>query len=359
MTDNTELNLLLIEFDSIKGPIIRKKSPDDFELPANYNDHSLLMWVIRSTEFSVRKIKQHTAYAKIISLKDPNFMRKKRQFGLALITPTTIELEKAESLINKIISKCQKDCENKPYFKMLLGLIQIIDNFPKMINNNGNNDATPQIIQQQDISEGKIDDLRHFIKNPSNNQFILISNRLNVFNKLIFNNKKDNLKVIVSHAKKIDKVKETIGTKIEFGIDSYEIIADVKNEVISDIKLGLELLLRILDSTSLTMDFNKRILVAAEFLDRLLTENVDIEYYLPFLQYLISMEQYSVSEFKTEDYETHLSDLMDTHGEWIQCLKGKELDGKPLKSFFEITDIKREGLELLIDLLFVKLIAIF
>ncbi len=96
-----------------------------------------------------------------------------------------------------------------------------------------------------------------------------------------------------------------------------------------------------------------------EFLDRLLLEDVDIRYYMPFSQYLIAMESYTISEFKNEEIEEQITNFKETYGEWVECIIGKEFDGKKLAEFFLVTGITRESLELLIDFLFVKLVAIF
>ena len=125
MNKTDEITAVLVEFDSIKGPAIRKKQPASYLFPENSEMKDVLMWVIRASEFSVRKIEKQTAYAKAISLRDPNFTRKKRQFGITLITKTTMDLEKAESILDKIISVCVKESENKPYFKMLNSFLSI------------------------------------------------------------------------------------------------------------------------------------------------------------------------------------------------------------------------------------------
>ena len=43
----------------------------------------------------------------------------------------------------------------------------------------------------------------------------------------------------------------------------------------------------------------------------------------------------------------------------LESLSKNNLDGKRLTHFFKETGVRREGLELLVDLLFVKIIAIY
>ena len=349
------LGLVLVEFDSLKGPVIRKRNPQNYTLPKLSLEEEFLMWIIRSSEFSVRKIEQQTAYAKAISLADPNFSRKKRQFGLAIISKLTFELSEAEIILNELIRNCLKNSDNKSYFKMLNGLLQTVKNF-----------ELPENILLQSIKSTKEDVLKQInntakfdekIEEQNQLPHIIISSKLQIFNKITLKEKRGMIELVVGKPEGF----ETFKQKQQMNISSDKIDIDVllQNYSPTNLHKGLEIFIQILESTKELENKIEKIIIGIEFLDRLLYEDVDIEYYLPFIQYLLSMENYSITEFKEEEFGKQLVNLRGTHGDWINSLIGKNFDGMKLTQFFNITGIKREGLELLIDLLFTKLITIY
>ncbi len=351
---------LLVEFDSLKGPVLRKKQPFDYEFPQDFELEQFLIWIIRATEFSLRKIEKETAYAKTFALRDPNFIRKKRQFGVALITRETIELDKAENILDKIINHCKEEGDNKPYFKMLDVLLKTISDFSGYITKAKEDSTNRSIKKQKQITLLKEEEE----KPPQSDiqqekQFLLMSNKLRVFNKVTIINKQTQTKTIVSLVEGFSKVNDLIGQQFAWESNKFIILADLQYDAPDGLEYGADILLRIFESLPEGKILNERLLVAIEFLDRLLDENVDIEYYLPFLQYLISMENFTITEFQTEIFVEQFEKMKETHGDWINCLNNSNLDGKKLSEYFKIVGIRREGLELLIDLLFVKLIAIF
>jgi hypothetical protein len=353
---NNEI-VLLVEFDSLKGPVLRKKQPASYEFPQNLELEQFLMWIIRASEFSVRKVEKNTAYAKTISLKDPNFARKKREFGVALITKETIELEKAEFMLDRIIDICKKTGDGEPYFRMLKGLLETISSFPKHIAISRKESVSNTRKRQKQTLLVKEESYQKKIQKE--NQFLLMSNKLRVFNKVTLIDKQTQIKTVVSLVEGFSKVNDLVGQQFAWESKRYTILVDLQYDAPSGLEHGADILLRIFESLPTSKILNERVLVAVEFLDRLLDENVDIEYYLPFLQYLVSMENFTVTEFQTEVFVEQLEKLQETHGDWITNLKNVNLDGKKLSEFFKVVGVRREGLELLIDLLFVKLIAIF
>lgn len=357
MNQLDDLTVVLIEFDSTKGPVIRKKHPAEYVFPENSEMESILMWTIRASEFSVRKIEKQTAYAKSISLRDPNFNRKRRQFGIALISKATIDLRKAENNLDKIIAVCIKESENKPYFKMLNGLLTTIEEFQQIIN--GEIITAKEQLGETQFEIKKQTQENQKLKEEQIQQFLLMSNRLNLFNKITFLDKENGIKIVICLAEGFGTVTEVVGVPYKYESDRFNILIDLRHDFPEELELGLEILSKILTTLPAEKEFNEKILVSAEFIDRLLFEKVDIEYYLPFLQYLISKDHFSITEFRTEEFRRQLNNLKETHGDWIDCLTDKDLDGKKLSEFFDITGTNKEGLELLIDLLFVKLIAIF
>ena len=66
------------------------------------------------------------------------------------------------------------------------------------------------------------------------------------------------------------------GSKYKF---TPENVVDIQREI------GADIILRIFDAILSGKILNERLLIAVEFFDRSLDEKVDIEYYLPFLQY--------------------------------------------------------------------------
>jgi hypothetical protein len=359
MGQDTNKIALLVEFDSMKGPVLRKKQPTTYEFPQNLELEQFLKWVIHSSEFSVRKIEKDTVYAKTISLRDPNFTRKKRQFGIALITKTTIELDKAEIILDKIISHCLKDSDGQPYFKMLKGLLQTITNFPNYLSISKESSSRTKKKKQKQLLLHKEEKKAQNNEKSQEKQFLLMSNKLHVFNKLILIDKKTQTKTVVSLVEGFSKVNDLVGRQFAWESNRYTILIDLQYDAPNGLEIGADIILRIFDALPSGKILNERLLVAVEFFDRLLDEKVDIEYYLPFLQYLVSMDNFTITEFKTEMFNEQFEKMKKTHGDWIKCLKDVELDGKRLTEFFKIVGVRREGLELLIDLLFVKLIAIF
>ncbi|MGC9778561.1 MAG: hypothetical protein HZR80_04910 [Candidatus Heimdallarchaeota archaeon] len=314
MNQTDDITAVLVEFDSIKGPVIRKKQPASNIFPENSEMESVLMWAIRASEFSVRKIEKQTAYAKAISLRDPNFTRKKRQFGIALITETTMDLGKAESILDKIISVCVKESENKPYFKMLNGLLIAIGDFQQIINGESLTTKNPNIINQKEKTSDS-NEKEDKYNEQQIQQYLLMSNRLNLFNKITFLDKENNTKTIVCLAEGFSKANGVFGVPYEYTSDRFNIQVDLRYEIPEGLEQGLEILARILSTMTTGKEFNEKVLVSAEFIDRLLFEKVDIKYYLPFLQYLISMDHFTITEFKTEEYKEQYASLKETHGD--------------------------------------------
>ncbi|HUU78896.1 MAG TPA: hypothetical protein VMX55_11160 [candidate division Zixibacteria bacterium] len=358
MLTQNKLGVVLIEFDSLKGPIIRKKNPQNYDLSNISGKEDFLMWVIRASEFSVRKIDDFTAYAKAISLSDPNFSRKKRQFGLAVISKLTFDIIEAEKMLNSIIEKCKKYSDNKSYFKMLNELLQIINDYkpPEKIIAEKIFQTKNEFLDQLNIDQ-KFENIIKKEKIKEDIPFLIVSEKLQVFNKVSIKTKEESFSLIIGKSSTFNN----LSSKQQISISSEKISLEVilQNSTPLGLQTGLEILIRILNTIMNLEEIVDRMIVGIEFLDRLLYENVDIQYYLPFVQYLISMESYTITEFKIEDFEKQFVEFQETHGEWINCLIGQNLDGKKLTEFFKLTGIKREGLELLIDLLFVKLIAIF
>ncbi|NHJ03990.1 MAG: hypothetical protein EAX90_04150 [Candidatus Heimdallarchaeota archaeon] len=358
MLTQNNLGVVLIEFDSLKGPIIRKKNPQNYDLSSISSREDFLMWIIRASEFSVRKIDDFTAYAKAISLNDPNFSRKKRQFGLVVISKLTFDIIEAEMMLNSIIEKCKKNSDNKSYFKMLNELLQIINDYkpPEKIIAEKIFQTKNEFLDQLNLDQ-KFTSIIKKEDTKKDIPFLIVSEKLQVFNKVRINTKEDSFNLIIGKSSTFNN----FTSKQQISISSEKISMEVilQHNTPPGLQTGLEILIRILDTIQNLEEIVDRIIVSIEFLDRLLFENVDIQYYLPFVQYLISMESYTITEFKIEDFEKQFVDFQDTHGDWINCLIGQNLDGKKLTDFFKLTGIKREGLELLIDLLFVKLIAIF
>lgn len=343
----TKMSTILVEFDTLKGPVIRKRTPKSFEMLKKLEIESILLWIIRADEFSVRKIESDTAYAKTFTLSDPNFARKKRRFGLALISKDTIELTSAEKIINELLNKCREVGENQPYFKMLNNLFQILN-------------QTMEIDSSSEVNKQTETNSKHANNSETKKEHILLmSKRLSIFNKLSIIDKKKKEQITVSSTDNFGKADRNIGSVHKLQSEKFEIIADLRLEIPETLMLGLELLLRIIDVLPIGIVLKDRFLVAAEYIDRLLYEEVDIEYYLPFLQYFVSMENFTITEFNTEEFSLRIDEFQENYGEWVKELQKKNLDGKKLTKYFQIVGQRREGLELLIDLLFVKLISLF
>jgi hypothetical protein len=345
---------ILVEFDTLKGPVIRKIDPKDFTFPTEVEIDQILIWILRASEFSVRKVGEYTAYARTISLNDPNFQRKKRQFGLAVITKETIKLEIADKILNSLLNLAQKRGNNQPYFKMLHILLEITGNAQEAIIKN--NEASKQ---PQDKKAAVMEQEPQVIQENQFEQFLLMSNRLKTFNKVAIIDKQRKVKTIISSADIFGKVDKIIGQLEEIPTNRFVFQVDINGLIPQEIVDGFNLMSRILNTLPDNENLNEKLIVAIEFLDRLLTEELDIEYYLPFLQYFTVMANYTITEFSTEEYEKQLPSLQETHGDWIKSLSGINIDGKRLTDFFKITGCRREGLELLIDLLFMKIIAIY
>jgi len=300
----------------------------------------------------VRKLNTHTVYAKTITLADPNFSRKNRQFGIAIITSVTIELEEAEQILNNIISESLEKCNNQSYFKILNGLLEVISK---------ENSFTENVTTRN--SDKKRSKKEAPAKNPfleKVNQRVFLSEKMTQFKSVKFTCKKEEYNVIIRKSlnSETNEVNNQ-GEQLEFATGKYAIRIEMTTSLPDDLQFGLEIFSRIIENFSTLQGNEYRLLVGVEFFDRLLAENIDIHYYLPFIQYLISMEKYTITEFNNEEFSNHLPDLMETHGEWINCINDTELDGQKLTSFFEIVKIKRESLEFIIDLLFMKLIKIY
>ncbi len=363
MGQEKNISAVLVEFDSLKGPVIRKKNPGNLVVPQMGEADNILMWIIRALDFSVRKINEQTAYAKTVSLRDPNFIRKKRQFGIALITKTTYELKEMEDTLDKIIQRCYQEGENKPYFKMLNNLLQVISSIDEFTNGNytpGKEEdiPTPQVLTD-DSKVNNFESKGEEGEKESKTRFLLMSNRFNLLHKITIIDRELGKTYIVCASNKFNQINSNIGNIFQISSERFQLEIDVRRMLQEEVIDNLELLLRIIQVLPSQIDLKERILVMAEFLDRLLYEEVDLEYFLPYLQYFISMENFTITEFINEDFEKQLENLIETHGDWIKVLADKELDGSKLIEFFKLTGFRREGLELLIDLLFVKIIAIF
>ncbi len=353
MITSTKLGIILVEFDSLKGPVIRNKNPKNFQIPNETNDENLLMWILRANEFSVRKIGKQTAFAKAISLDDPNFPRKKRQFGLGLIAQPTIDLMEAEKILDLIISTSKKISNNKPYFKMLNGLLTSIANF--IIPSEFSNSETLSPQERKPMSR-----IQNEIILKQETPRMLISNKFNVFQKVVISSKQSNYTISIGNKEtSLELERNTSHKEMSISTEKMKIDVVVQKDIPENLQIGLDIFSRILDVVIDISNIENRVVSSLEFLDRLLLEDVDIHYYMPFSQYLVAMEAYTISEFKNEEIEDQIANFKDIYGEWIECIIGKEFDGKKLAEFFTVTGITRESLELLIDLLFVKLVAIF
>ncbi|MHA1773007.1 MAG: hypothetical protein ACTSXO_02645 [Candidatus Heimdallarchaeota archaeon] len=323
--------LLLVEFDSMKGPLIRMVRPKKATLIKKINEKKLLIWIIRATEFSVQRLGELTVYAKALALDDPNFSRKKRQFGIAFLTQRTLELTVAQKLLELLIQKCKKEANNQGYFLMLQKFLETLEF------------AQVQL------------DANALVTEPEEKEFD--SNKLQIFNKLTFEFKELAKEIIVNATNTTDQQNKQNNAPLQFGARKIKAQIELQGERPQDLSLAMNLFLRILERLP-KEELQTRIIAAVEYLDRLLFEKVDIEYFLSFLQYFISMEEFTISEFKKDELIAQLKNLQETHGEWIKCLVTAEFTGKSLEHFFKITGFRREGLELLIDLLFIKIIAV-
>jgi len=307
--------------------------PKNSRLAEQINQEQLLIWIIRTAEFSARKIGDLTVYAKALGLEDPNFSRKKRQFGLALLTHRTIELAAAQKVLDLLTLKCKKEANNQAYFLMLKKFIDILEYAQKEL-------------ELEELEE-------------KNERHKILSSRLNVFAAISLRNKETGKETIVEQKNKREREQEKKEEveQLQFKSEGYiaQIILQAKKPL--DLMLAMNLFLRIIEGMPEEV-FLERILCAVEYLDRLLFEEVDIEYFLSFLQYFAGMEEFTIIDFKQEEFAKELENLQQTHGEWIQTLQNTKLAGKSLRQFFTTTGFRREGLELLIDLLFIKVITI-
>ncbi len=192
------------------------------------------------------------------------------------------------------------------------------------------------------------------------NQRVFLSEKLTQIKSLKITSQKEEYNIVIRQSLDSNSNQETKkGEQLEFATEKYAVRVEMTSSLPDDLQFGLEIFSRIIEPLSTLQGNEYRLLVGTEFFDRLLAENIDIHYYLPFIQYLITMEKYTITEFRNEEFMNHLPDLMETHGEWITCLNNSELDGLPLTKFFNIVKVKSDGLEFLIDLLFMKLIKIF
>jgi len=245
-------------------------------------------------------------------------------------------------------------CNNQSYFKILNGLLEIISNEGSFTNREIKEEKVPESIRNRKESPAK----NPFLEKV--NQRVFLSEKLSQLKSVKFTSKKEEYNVVIRKSLN-SETDQTVkqGEQLEFATNKYAIRVEMISSLPDDLQFGLEIFSRIIETLSTLQGNEYRLLVGVEFFDRLLAENIDIHYYLPFIQYLISMEKYTITEFKNEEFTNQLTDLMETHGEWINCLNNNELDGQPLTKFFDIVGVKREGLEFLIDLLFMKLIKIF
>ncbi|MBD3190956.1 MAG: hypothetical protein GF308_09950 [Candidatus Heimdallarchaeota archaeon] len=341
--------LMLVEFDSTRGPIIRKKSPNNFKIPIINDQGNFLMWVLRAEDFSVRKVGNYTAYARALSLRDPNFPRKNRQFGFVIVTQTTIEFQKVNGIIDDLIKKAKGRSNNKPYFKMLYELLETFKEIKKeqaTFNSEGKTTG-----RTREGEETKVQQMEQ-----------ISSNRLTVFNKIIIYDKKNEVTILVKK-NGLERTKKGISKQLEASTDriiiSSEVQYNLQNGLINQLHEGLMIFARMLEAFPSKQVQKERILVGVEYFDRLLQEKVDIPYFLPFLQYLIFMESFTIEVVKTQEFNQNLAELIKTHGSWIEKFDLPSLEGKQLSAFFNLVKIKREALEVLIDLLFLGIIELF
>lgn len=343
--------LMLIEFDSLQGPIIRKKSPNGFEVQENKKQGDFLMWVLRASEFSVRKVGNHTAYARALSLRDPNFPRKNRQFGFAIVTKTAIEFQKVNEVVDKLIKKAKKRGNNKPYFIMLNELLTIFK----------------EIKDEQTIFELERDRTtqtkeRNGQKQTAHSEEQMTSKKMTIFNKIKIAHANNSPTTIITRRESGSSEAKT-NKQLEVSTDRISIFAELQanlhNGMIKQVRAGLMIFARILETFPSKEVKKERIRVGVEYFDLLLHENVDIPYFLPFLQYLFFMESFTIEVFKRQSFKEKLSELVTTHGKWVEDFTPRSLEGKQLSAFFQLVGIKREALGLLIDLLFIGIIELF
>ncbi|RLI69162.1 MAG: hypothetical protein DRO63_01355 [Candidatus Gerdarchaeota archaeon] len=230
-----------------------------------------------------------------------------------------------------MIQKCKKEANNQGYFLMLQKFLETLEF------------AQVQL------------DANALVTEPEEKEFD--SNKLQIFNKITFEFKELAKEIIVNATNTTDQQNKQNNAPLQFETRKIKAQVELQGERPQDLSLALNLFLRILERLP-KEELQTRIIAAVEYLDRLLFEKVDIEYFLSFLHYFISMEEFTISEFKKEELIAQLKNLQETHGEWIKCLVTAEFTGKSLEHFFKITGFRREGLELLIDLLFIKIIAV-
>jgi len=230
-----------------------------------------------------------------------------------------------------LIQKCKKEANNQGYFLMLQKFLETLEF------------AQVQL------------DANALVTEPEEKEFD--SNKLQIFNKITFEFKELAKEIIVNATNTTDQQNKQNNAPLQFETRKIKAQVELQGERPQDLSLALNLFLRILERLP-KEELQTRIIAAVEYLDRLLFEKVDIEYFLSFLHYFISMEEFTISEFKKEELIAQLKNLQETHGEWIKCLVTAEFTGKSLEHFFKITGFRREGLELLIDLLFIKIIAV-
>jgi hypothetical protein len=353
--------MLLLEFDSIKGPIVRKIKPKNSLLPEKITQTEVFIWVLRSETFSVKKIDSYTAFARGLELRDPNFSRKKRQFGLAIITQNKLTIQQAESLLEDMIKKSVKKGNNKSYFRMLQGLFEVVEEATEIIGkvkNDKEYESSGIPVSKNDIQAKATKSETLQDTSTEMKKINLLSNRLSVFKKMIVNDRRSNMSYLIGNTQVIKNNERQGEQLLGISLKKMDIQVEMRGSMPEGVQHGLDIFSRIIGAVPSTKMDKKRLLAGAEFLDKLLLEKVDILYYLPFFQYLMGMENYTITEFKKEGFERQFNDLRETHGGWIDCFLDKDLTNESLSDFFAETGTRREGLEFLIDLLFVKIVTI-
>ncbi|MHA1743814.1 MAG: hypothetical protein ACTSV6_06155, partial [Candidatus Heimdallarchaeota archaeon] len=242
---------LLVEFDSMKGPLIRMVRPKKAPLIKKINEKKLLIWIIRATEFSVQRLGELTVYAKALALDDPNFSRKKRQFGVAFLTQRTLELTVAQKLLELLIQKCKKEANNQGYFLMLQKFLETLEF------------ARVQL------------DANALVTEPEEKEFD--SNKLQIFNKLTFEFKELAKEIIVNATNTTVQQNKQNNAPLQFETRKIKAQVELQGERPQDLSLAMDLFLRILERLP-KEELQTRIIAAVEYLDRLLFEKVDIEY---------------------------------------------------------------------------------
>jgi hypothetical protein len=370
---STVAAILLIEFDSIEGPIIRMTRPMNFFLPKTTVLNDFLMWVIRAEDFSVRKIDELTAYAKALKLYDPNYSRKDRKFGFVYVCNPTIPLSDAETLLDDLIKKSIRRSNKQPYFKLLKGLIETLQeakprelfqlcqqtekDLKEQVKESNKNKANND---KKSVMAGAIERKNGIISQSEANNVIKIStNRLHIFNRVIITDKLTEVSYIIGRPDTLKRPEEPVGKEFEITTGRIKVRVDLRGGIPTGLQKGLEILNQEIDGIPLGGLAKERLVVSVEFLDLLLWEQADIQFYTPYLRYILAMDYFTIKEFNQSQFQEHFQSLCNTHGRWIECLENEPLTGQTLEQYFQITGINRQAMEMLVDLIIIKIIKVY